>query len=139
MAEGFINTRATSTDHISVNGTDYNLSDVKTVSLIRPVLNRGIGWGVAALGLVVLVLGYIVWQTLLPPMIGGVSLLIAGLVIALAVKPNYTVRMARAAGEPTLISFPTENSAREALVQIEAAVAKRRPANAAPLERELGA
>lgn len=139
MSETLPRTRATSTNHISVSGTDYDLSDVQTVSLIRPVLNRGIGWGVAIAGLIILVLGYVVWGTLLPPMIGGISLLIAGLVVALVVKPSYTVRMARANGEATQISFPTQASAGDALAQIDKALGQRRAADAAPLERELGA
>ena len=139
MSETLPRTRATSINHISVSGTDYDLSDVQTVSLIRPVLNPGIGWGVAILGLIILVLGYVVWGTLLPPMIGGISLLIAGLVVALVVKPSYTVRMARANGEATQISFPTQASAGDALVQIDKALGERRAADAAPLERELGA
>ena len=139
MSETLPRTRATGTDHISVSGADYDLSDIKTVSLIRPVLNRGIGWGVAIAGLIILVLGYVVWGTFLPPLLGGICLIIAGLVVAFIVKPSYTVRMARVQGEAVQISFPTEQSASDALTQIDKAIGQRRADDAAPLEQELGA
>ena len=93
----------------------------------------------AIAGLIILVLGYVVWGTFLPPLLGGICLIIAGLVVAFIVKPSYTVRMARVQGEAVQISFPTEQSASDALTQIDKAIGQRRADDAAPLEQELGA
>lgn len=123
---------------VMVAGSNYSLDDLSSVSLIRPILTRSLGWGVAVLGLVIGVLGYIVWGTFLTPMLAGVVLLIAGLVVAMTVREHYTVRINHNSGEPVLLKFQSAAEAQRTVTEIGNAIARHR-STTQPLEREIGA
>jgi hypothetical protein len=131
---------AVSDTQLTLGSTTYDLSNIATVSLIRPILNRTIGWITAAVGLIIGVAGYLVWGTFLSPMLGGLALLIAGLVVVATVRESYTVRMSPLAGQPVLIQFTNPVQAQKVVTAIGSVIAKRpsRQENP-PLERELGA
>lgn len=122
---------------VMVNGQRYNIADVATVSMIRPILSKTLGWGVAVLGLIILVAGYIIWRTLLTPVVAGAAILIAGVVIALVVRESYTVRMTMKSGSPVMLQFANPTEAQHTVTAIGAALDQQRAADERPLEREV--
>ncbi|KPV50405.1 hypothetical protein SE17_27140 [Kouleothrix aurantiaca] len=104
--------RVTSSQAI-IGGKTYELSDIDTVSVVAPVLRREYGYGLAIVGLVLLVAGYLVWGTFLTPMFVGVVLIIAGLAIALVVRKSYTVHLNHRDKQTTTIHFPRRAQAEQ--------------------------
>lgn len=98
------NDRITSTQAI-VNGTTYNLSDITTASIVAPVLRREYGYVLVAIGILLLVVGYLVWGAFLTPMLAGAVLLIAGIAIAITVRKNYTVLLRHRDTQLTKLQF----------------------------------
>lgn len=125
--------------NVVANGQQYALANLATVSLIRPVLSRTIGWIVAVVGLIILVAGYLVWGVLLTPIVAGAALLIAGLVVAFTVKESYTVRLNMKNGPPVLLQFADQAEAQRTVTAIGAAIDQQRGPDEHPLEREVGA
>lgn len=124
---------------VMVNGQRYNVADLATVSLVRPVLSRTLGWAVAVLGLIIGVAGYLIWGILLTPIVAGAALLIAGLVVAFTVRESYTVRLNMKNGAPVLLQFADPIEAQHTTTAIGAAIDQQRTADERPLEREIGA
>ena len=77
----------------------YALSDVRSVALIRPILKRSYGWIALIVGIILMIVGYVVWNgVLLSPMVGGVALILAGVVLLVAVRERYIVRFNEPSG-----------------------------------------
>ena len=73
------------------------------------------------------VVGYIVWDgVLLTPVFAGLVLIVVGVVVALMVRPSYTVRITDTAGTVTPISFAKAKAAANIANTLTRAVAKRR-------------
>lgn len=102
--------------HAVVGGKTYNMDDIDTVSVVAPVLRREYGYGLAITGLVLLVVGYLVWGVFLTPTLVGAVLLVAGLAIAFAVQKNYTVHLNQRGKQLTTVQFP-ERAQAERFVQ----------------------
>lgn len=115
--------RVTSTQ-ATIGGKTYDLADIDTVSLVAPVLRREYGYGLAVLGLILLVAGYIVWGVFLTPMLVGGVLIIAGIAIALTVQKSYTLHLTHRDKHVTTLQFP-ERSQAEQLVRALNQAAKR--------------
>lgn len=113
-------------DHAEIGGQSYDLREIETVSLTNPVLNRAYGFVAIGLGIILAVIGYFVWGgILLTPTLGGLALIIVGVVLAFAVRPNYTVRLNRSNGATTALRFPTRAQAEQVLQAVRSAVARR--------------
>jgi hypothetical protein len=86
-------------------------------------LRREYGYVAIGLGLLLAVIGYIVWQgVFLTPMLGGITLIVVGAVLLWKVQTAYTVRLLRKDGQHTLLQFPDMNTARRALQQLQGAL-----------------
>lgn len=71
----------------------YPLSDVGSVAVIRPILKRSYGMIALIVGVILTIVGYIVWNgVLLSPMVGGIALIVAGAVLLAVVRERYIVR-----------------------------------------------
>lgn len=115
------NDRVTSTQ-ATVGGKTYDLADIDTVSLVAPVLRREYGYGLAVVGLILLIAGYLVWGVFLTPMLVGGVLIIAGLAIALAVQKSYTVHMTHRDKHVTTLQFPQRSQAEQFVRALNQAV-----------------
>jgi hypothetical protein len=108
---------------ITVEGQSVDLHNVQQVSLQPPILRREYGYVAIGLGLLLAVIGYIVWQgVFLTPMLGGITLIVVGAVLLWKVQTAYTVRLLRKDGQHTLLQFPDMNTARRALQQLQGAL-----------------
>lgn len=109
-----------------IGGQSFELEGIETVSLTNPVLNRAYGFVAIGLGIILATVGYFVWDgVLLTPTLGGMSLIIIGVVLAFAVRPNYTVRLNRSDGTLTKLRFPNRAQAEQVLQAVRQAVARR--------------
>ena len=127
-----------SADAVTAGGQTYPFSSIKTVSLIRPILTKGMGVGLAIVGAIILVLGYIIWGTFLTPMLAGLVMIIVGVTIAASVRQTYTVRLNRSSGDPALIQLTDQTAAQHAVTTIGAALAQQRTGPEPLQSHELG-
>lgn len=114
-------------DHITgtqaiVNGNTYNLAEIATASIIAPVLRPEYGYGLAAVGLVLLVAGYLMWGAFLTPMLAGAVLLIAGIAIALIVRKTYTVLLKHRDAQLTKLPFSSRAQAEQFMKALNQAI-----------------
>lgn len=113
--------RITSTQ-MTVNGTTYNLADIATASIIAPTLRREYGYVLAAIGIVLLVVGYLVWGAFLTPMLAGAALLIVGIAIAVTVHKSYTVLLKHRDAQLTKVQFAERAQAEQYLRALNQAI-----------------
>jgi hypothetical protein len=113
--------RITSTQAI-VDGKTYNLSDIATASILAPVLRREYGYVLAAIGMVLLVVGYLVWGAFLTPMLAGAVLLIAGIAIAIVVRKSYIVLLKHRNAQLTKLQFPERAQAEQFMQALNQAI-----------------
>lgn len=107
-----------------IGGQSFDLEDIETVSLTNPVLNRTYGFVAIGVGIIIATLGYFVWEAVfLTPMLGGLSLIVVGVVLAFAVRPHYTVRLNRSDGTLTRLQFPNRAQAEQVLQAVRKAAA----------------
>lgn len=97
----------------TIGGKTYDLADIDTVSLVAPVLRREYGYGLAVLGLILLIAGYIVWGVFLTPMLVGGVLIVAGIAIAMTVQKSYTVNLTHRDKHVTTLQFPERPQAEQ--------------------------
>lgn len=110
----------------TLGGQTIDLADINTVSLIPPILRPEYGYGLAALGLVIGVVGYLVWGVFLTPVLAGVVLVIVGLALAFAVKTSYTVRLNRTNGQTTMVNFSDRSRAEQVVAALSRALSNKR-------------
>lgn len=80
--------------HVRVADQTHRLDDVDSVSLLPPILRRSYGVVALVAGVLLAVLGYLVWAPLLlTPILAGAALALVGLVLTLVVRTRYTVRL----------------------------------------------
>ena len=108
-----------------LGGKTFDLTTIKNVSLVAPVMRREYGYAAAALGIVLLVLGYFVWGAFLTPMLVGVVLIVVGIGVATVVRHNYIVHLNAADGKATAIPFPDRSRAERALAALSQALSGR--------------
>lgn len=118
---------------VRLGEASYPLSDIQTVSIVRPILKRSYGVIALAVGVVLTIVGYVVWNgVLLSPMVGGIALIIAGLALLATVRERYMLRLNGAGGNIAELSVADGGEAQ----RLAAAIAERK---APPLlEREVG-
>jgi hypothetical protein len=99
------------------------LDSIQSVSIVPPVLKRWYGSVALAIGVVLLIVGYIVWNgVLLSPMIGGIALVIAGVAILLTAHNRYVVRLNGASSNLATLEIADEMQARELANAISMAI-----------------
>ena len=101
------------TSQATIGGKTYDLTDINSVSLVRPVLRPEYGYVLAVAGLVLLIAGYLVWGVFLTPMLAGGILLIAGIAMALTTKKSYTVHLNHRNQQATTLQFPARAEAEQ--------------------------
>jgi uncharacterized protein YjeT (DUF2065 family) len=110
-----------------LQGKSYDLGAIDSVSLIPPIMNRSYGFVSIGIGAVITILGYFVWQGIfLTPMLAGIALMIAGIVIVAMVKPHATVRINHTNGSTAELRFPTRAEAEQIVDALSLALQRRR-------------
>lgn len=117
-------TNATVTNRrVQIGQREYPLSGVQNVSVIRPLVRRSYGLIALAVGVLLVVVGYIAWNgVLLSPMVGGIALILVGLAIYAIARENYTVRLHEVNGEVVALDLSGEQQAQEIAAAINSAV-----------------
>lgn len=109
--------------HVTYGQQTVPLSSIQTVSIIPPVLKRWYGSVALAIGVVLLIVGYIVWNgVLLSPMIGGIALVIAGVAILFTARNRYAVRLNGASSNLATLELADETQAHELASAINTAI-----------------
>lgn len=100
-----------------------DLNKIQSVSLIPPVLKRWYGSVALAIGVVLLIVGYIVWNgVLLSPMIGGIALVIIGVAILFTGRNYYLVRLSSVGRDAETLQVADETQAHAIASAISAAI-----------------
>lgn len=109
----------------NISGQTYDLHGVAAVSMVPPVLRRWMGGVLLTIGLIILVVGYFVWnRVFLTPMLGGVVLIIAGAALYAMVRERYTVTITRQDGQQTRLQVPDANHAQQLVEAISNVIRK---------------
>ena len=106
----------------SLGGKTYDLASIKSVSLVAPVLRPEYGYGLVGLGILLAVVGYLVWGVFLTPMLVGVVLIIVGIAIVVMVHPTYTVNLNSANGQASSVMFADRGQAHRAVAALSKAL-----------------
>jgi hypothetical protein len=97
---------------VRVGEHSFPLSSLRGVSVTPPVMKRSYGAVALAIGIVLLIVGYIVWNgVLLSPMVGGIALVIAGAAILATAHEHYLVRLHEASGGVTALKIADQAQA----------------------------
>ncbi|GAB4206560.1 MAG: hypothetical protein OHK0022_33730 [Roseiflexaceae bacterium] len=111
----------------NVSGQSYDLSNAAGVSLVRPNIPRWLGGVLITVGIILLIVGYIVWEGIfLTPMLGGSVLIIAGAAIYGLVRERYTVTITSNSGEQQQVQFTDGRQAAQLVEAISNAIRTRR-------------
>ncbi len=110
-----------------ISGHSYDLSNVAGVSLVTPNIPRWLGGVLIAVGVIVMIAGYVVWQgVFLTPMLGGGVLLIAGAAVYALVRERYTVTITDKGGRQQQVQFTDGHQAQQLVAAISGAIRNRR-------------
>ena len=109
----------------SLGGKTYDLAGIKSVSLVAPVLRPEYGYGLAGLGVVLLLAGYFVWGVFLTPMLAGVVLIVGGIALATIVRPTYTLNLNATNGQASSVSFASRARAEQAVAALSKALSSK--------------
>lgn len=110
---------------VVIEGQAIDLHGVTQASYQPPILRREYGYVAIGLGILLMIVGYLVWQGIfLTPMLGGTALVIVGAVLLWRVQTSYTLRLLRNDGEALLVQFADSRTALRALAQVQAALAQ---------------
>ncbi|GEM_PF-4659145 len=114
-------------DKVIAEDRTYNTSDIDAVALDPPILRRSYGIALLALGIVITIAGYLVWQgLLLTPLIGGIALIIAGIVLMVTVRTRYTIRMKHKDGQTAMLHLSDPTQAEHTANAIDTALSRSR-------------
>ena len=103
------------------DGNRYNLADITSASLVGPTLKPEYGYLMTAIGIVLLIAGYLIWGVFLTPMLAGVVLIVAGIALAMLVRRNFTVHLNQGEQQIAALAFPTRAQAEQFLSAIKQA------------------
>jgi hypothetical protein len=101
------NIRVTAT-HVSAGGRSYPLAEMHSASLDQRSNRRIYGWVVLLVGAAILIAGYLAWRTILPPLIGGGALLLAGAALIATAPRGKVVKIRDQAGAVVAVPVPDE-------------------------------
>lgn len=107
-------------------GQAFDLADISSVSLTPPVLRQEYGYISIGLGLLLALVGYLVWGVFLTPMLVGVVLVIAGVALLTVVRQSYIVSLNRTNGQAATILFPDRARAERVVAALSGALSRRR-------------
>ncbi|HEU4326585.1 MAG TPA: DUF6232 family protein [Roseiflexaceae bacterium] len=111
----------------NVSGQSYDLSNVAGVSLVTPNIPRWLGGVLIAVGVILLIVGYIVWEgVFLTPMLGGGVLIIAGAAVYALVRERYTVTITDKDGGQQQVQFTDGRQAQQLVEAISGAIRNKR-------------
>lgn len=109
----------------NISGQTYDLHGVAAVSMVPPTLRRWMGGVLLAIGLIILVAGYVVWSgVFLTPMLGGVVLIIVGAALYALAREHYTVTITRHDGQQTRLQVPDASQAQQLVEAISNVIRK---------------
>jgi hypothetical protein len=113
-------TRVTTTQ-LEAGGRSYRLADMHSASLDERSNRRIYGWATLLVGLALAVGGYLLWRTLLPPVIGGLALILAGGILLATARSSKVVKIRDQAGAVIAIPVPDEASGHRIIAAVDAA------------------
>ncbi|HEX5690688.1 MAG TPA: DUF6232 family protein, partial [Roseiflexaceae bacterium] len=105
------------------DGNRYNLADITSASLVGPTLKPEYGYVLTALGIILLVAGYLIWGVFLTPMLAGAVLIVVGIALTLLVRRKFTVNLNRGEQQIAAVAFPNRRQAEQFLTAIKQAQA----------------
>lgn len=111
--------------HATLQGQTFDMAEVQSVSVVAPVLRRVYGYAAIGIGLLLLIVGYLVWGTFLTPMLVGAVLIVVGVCIALIVREAYTVRVNARNGHVTAIPFPRRTQSDQVVAALSEVLARK--------------
>lgn len=108
---------------VTLDNREYPLSGMRAVSVLRPIVRRAYGVVALVLGVLLTIVGYIVWDgVLLSPMVGGLALIVAGLAIVATARERYTVRLHEQNGSVVTLDMPDGDQTRQVVDAINSAL-----------------
>jgi hypothetical protein len=107
--------------HAIVGGRTYAFGNIHSASLDKTAGWTPYGWAALLLGIAIAVGGYLAWETLLPPLIGGTALAIGGAALLIASPRSYAVKIRDHDGSVISIPVTNEGSAHEIIEAIDKA------------------
>ena len=108
-----------------LHGQIFDLAAIKSAALVRPVLRRSYGLWAIIIGLGITVIGFIIWRSLLTPVIAGPILLVVGLVLYFVVREQYMVVLGRQSGDAVTIPYTDQAQAQQVVGALRQALTKR--------------
>ncbi len=112
--------------HATLQGQTFDMNDIQSVSVVAPVMRRVYGYAAIGIGLLLLIVGYLVWGTFLTPMLVGAVLIVVGICIALIVREAYTVRVNAHNGHVTAIPFAKRTQSDQVVAALSKVLAGKR-------------
>lgn len=97
---------------IEANGQTLPLSDVADVTVAHRWINPIVGYVTLAVGVGLAVIGYLVWGTLLTPVIAGLIIAVAGVVLINLARTGDVVRLTTHDGSQTELPVGNRREAR---------------------------
>jgi uncharacterized membrane protein YdbT with pleckstrin-like domain len=97
---------------IETNGQSIPLSDVAAVTVAHRWINPTVGYVALAVGVALALIGYLVWGTLLTPVIAGLILAVAGIVLINLARTGDVVRLTTSDGSRTEVPVGNRAEAR---------------------------
>jgi hypothetical protein len=107
--------------HAIVEGRTYSFRDTHSASLDASAGWQPYGWAALLLGIGLAVAGYLAWGTLLPPILGGFALAIAGIAVLAMSPKRYAVKIRSHAGDVVTIPVTSRESAHEIIAAVDQA------------------